>query len=232
MSTTIAAAERSTAPASRGVAPAPLDPVVVKRRRPNMTRLLGFVVLMVVAGLAAVWVVNSVTAQNQVVMVTRPIAAGETITADDVIEQTLGTIPAGVSTISADQLSTLVGQQALVDLPKGSLLAAGSVGEEPQPVAGRTLIGLRLEQGRTIPDAQPGDRVRLVVTNPPTSGADGTREETKPGDKVTYPGIVVKTSAALDGAAVIMTVDVATQTSTEVAIFAADNRISVVQEAR
>lgn len=206
------------------------SPAAVRRRRPQLTRLLGFVALMIVAGLLAVYAASQFTEQNRIVVATRDIAAGQTITAADLTEQTLGTVPPGVSMVPADEIPALVGKQALIDIARGSVLPATAIGDEPQPVAGRSLVGLRLEPGRTVPDIVAGDNVKLVVTPAPqtTQGASAAPDS----EQVSYSGVVVSLIPALDGAASVLTVDVDAKKSTDIAVYAAQDRLAVVQESR
>lgn len=188
--------------------------------------ILAGVALAVAAGLAALYVVNQIQTQNQVVQVRANVPRGAEITLADLGEVTVGAVP-GVSTVPAAQLQSLVGQRASVDLVDGMLLPAGAVSDTMVPPTGRTLVGLRLEQGRIVAGPlRPASRLRLVVTNPAGaepgfSDAASLRE---------FRATLVATEPALDGAATLVNVEVAAAEAAQVARLAADNRIAVVQD--
>ena len=136
------------------------------------TTILLIVALLAVAGLAAAFTVDQLKTQNRVVQVRADISRGATIKPTDLGEITVGSVQ-GVSTTPANQIASLIGQQASVDLMRGSLLPQGAVGDAAVPTADQTLVGLRLEQGRmVVGDVRPGSRIRLVVTAP--QGGDPT----------------------------------------------------------
>lgn len=216
-----------TAPSSRAATngEASVHRQAPKARR-RTTTILAVVALLAVFGLAAAFVVDQIQTQNRVVQVRADISRGAVITATDLGEITVGSVQ-GVSTTPADQIAALVGQQASVDLVKGSLLPQGAVGEVPLPAAGQTLVGLRLEQGRmVVGDVRPGSRVRLVVTAP--QGGDPTFSD-KNSTKV-FTATLTSSQPALDGAATLVNVEVASTDAIKVAQLAAVSRIAVVQD--
>ena len=212
----------TTRATSRGAAASRRTP---KARRRTTTILL-IVALLAVAGLAAVFTVDQIQTQNRVVQVRADISRGAVIKPTDLGEITVGSVQ-GVSTTPADQLESLIGQQANVDLVKGSLLPQNAVGEVAIPSADHTLVGLRLEQGRTVVgDVRPGSRVRLVVTAP--QGGDPTFADAS-SNKV-FTATITSSEPALDGAATLVNVEVARADAVTVAQLAAVSRIAVVQD--
>lgn len=209
-----------------------LQPVTPKtRRRPAF--LLGAVALLIVAALASWFVVQSLQTQNQVVVLRQPIARGEVVTDAHLAEVTVGSVQ-GISTVPGDRIGELVGQHALADLPAGALLPEGAIGATKVPAEGKSVVGLRLEQGRLmVGHLRPGTRVRLVVTagansapqpsSPPSSGQDSGAG--------TYEGVLISAEPALDGAATLVNVELDAPIAPDVAKMAAENRISVIQDA-
>ena len=202
----------------------------VRRQSPQARRrtttVLLILALLIVAGLAAAFTVNQVQTQNRVVQVRADLPRGAVIKPTDLAEITVGSVQ-GVSTTPADQIASLVGRQASVDLVKGSLLPQGAVGDVAIPAPDQTLVGLRLEQGRIVAgDVRPGSRVRLVVTAP--QGGDPTFTDAN-SNKV-FAATLTSSEPALDGTATLVNVEVAQADAVKVAQLAAVSRIAVVQD--
>lgn len=145
------------------------------RRSPRLV-IIG--VLCAVLGALGVTAAFSQANDTQtVVAVARSVPRGVVIGPGDLTTVTIGSVP-GVSTIAADQLDALVGQTALVDLPQGSLVGAGSIGS-PVQQQGTAHLGLKLAAGRlpsvTMP---PGTKVTLVAVSSAAEGAAGTTTST------------------------------------------------------
>ncbi len=218
----------TTSAPTNGHGPGPIGSVqrVEPRLRRRRTHLLGAVALLIVAGLAAVFLVQQIQTQNRVVQVRADIPRGAVIKASDLAEITVGSVQ-GVSTVPAEQLPGLVGQRATIDLARGSLLPEGGIGAVAIPVAGQTLVGLRLEQGRmVIGDVRTGSRLRLIVTAP--QGGDPAFKDGNSGRQ--FAAVLVEISPALDGAATLVNVQVAQKDANPIAQLAATGRIAIVQE--
>lgn len=195
----------------------------LRRRR---THTLAAVALLIVAGLAAVFIVQQLQTQNRVVQVRADIPRGAVIKPTDLAEVTVGSIQ-GVSTVPADQLTTLLGQRATIDLSKGSLLPAGGVGAVAIPAPKTTLVGIRLDQGRmVIGDVAIGSKLRLIVTAP--QGGDPAFRDKNSGRQ--FPALLIASSPALDGAATLVNVQVAQSQASLIAQLAATGRIAIVQD--
>lgn len=140
----------------RGLAaPAPLP------ARRNLRWILAGVIAICLGGLGAAVLYMSIADAHSVVRVNRTIYRGEAVQAADLGAVSLGSA-VGIDTVPAERAGDLVGKTALVDLPQGSLLVPGSVGEpELRPQEAR--VGLRLAAGRLPVSAlPPGTPVLLV----------------------------------------------------------------------
>lgn len=137
---------------------APLRP----RRQPKW--IVGGALSMLLGALGAAWLWHQATGTHQVVYVAQPLEVGQEITAGDLTTVSVGRIP-HVQTVSGDELNALIGQEATVALPEGTLLPAGVIGDVPLD-EGESQLGLRLASGR-IPTTglHPGSPV-LAVTLP------------------------------------------------------------------
>ena len=199
-----------------------VDPKLRRRR----THILGAIALLIVAGLAAVFIVQQLQTQNRIIQVRADVPRGAVIKPTDLAEITVGSVQ-GVSTVSADQLPGLIGQRARFDLAKGSLLPQNAIGPVSVPAQGRSLVGIRLDPGRmVIGDVAAGSRVRLVVTAP--LNGDPAFKDANSGRQ--FPAILVESAPALDGAATLVNVQVTQKDASLVAQLAATNRIAIVQD--
>lgn len=129
------------------------------RRSPRL--VAAGVLLACLGGLGSAMAFQQASHANQVLVASHTLMRGTTLHAGDLAVVTVGQLP-GVHTIPAGQLDSLLGKQALVDLPGGSLVGSESVGVTTLP-AGSAELGLKLNAGR-LPNAQlpVGTPVQLV----------------------------------------------------------------------
>lgn len=144
--------------------------------------------------------------RTEVVTVVRDVQVGQVLTDDDLGKASISLDPA-VKAVHANDLNSVVGKRAAVELKPGSLLAPAQVTKDSLVKAGEQLvpIGLKPEQ---VPATAlvPGQKVELVHV--PAQGATdtGKTSDTPP---QTIAGRVVKASSAAPGTGVVV-VDVAT----------------------
>jgi len=103
------------------------------------------------------------------VVLVRPVAEGQPITAGDLGEARV-TVPADVGYIPFSQSATLPGRRAVAAMPSGSLLTAQDLTDAPAIPADGAVVGVALKDG-TFPAAglSPGDQVLVVQTGVPGS---------------------------------------------------------------
>jgi hypothetical protein len=142
--------------------------------------------------------------RTQVVTVVRDVQVGQVLTEQDLGRASISLDPA-VKTVKADDLGSVVGKRAAVELKPGSLLTASQVTKDSLVKAGEQLvpIGLKPEQ---VPATElvPGQKVQLVhvPAQGETAKAFGTAPES-------IAGRVVKASKAAPGTGIVV-VDIAT----------------------
>ncbi|MFF7911646.1 SAF domain-containing protein [Streptomyces sp. NPDC007914] len=163
---------------------------------------------LIAAGGAGVAVLLLQVAQRtEVVTVVRDVQVGQVLTEQDLGQASVALDPA-VKTVKADELESVVGKRAAVELKPGSLLTPSQVTTDSLVKAGEQLvpIGLKPEQ---VPATAlvPGQKVRLVHV--PAQGAAASESESDEATPKTLAGRVVKASAAAPGSGVVV-VDVAT----------------------
>ncbi|WP_233227476.1 SAF domain-containing protein [Streptomyces sp. I4(2020)] len=204
--------ERAATPASGGISqPAqvagPVAPprVSARRRRPGVIALS--LALIAAGGAGVAVLLLQVGDRTEVVTVVRDVEVGQVLTEQDLGKASVALDPA-VRAVRADEVESVVGKRAAVELKPGSLLSPSQVTKDSLVKAGEQLvpIGLKPEQ---VPATAlvPGQKVQLVHV--PAQGAgDPGREPGKDGPQ-SIAGRVVKASKAAPGTGVVV-VDVAT----------------------
>ena len=217
------------APAQASAPRLPEPPHVAGRRNPRWIAL--GVIALCLGGLLSFVIYTQVAAQTAVVAMAATVHRGEVIQATDLTTTTLsGTTK--VSTVPADQLSSLVGKRAAYDLVEGSLVPAAAVTDVPLPATGRAVVGVKLEQGRApagllVPSAP----VRLVGLPPADQSQSGASAAQAKPAAPTYLGRVVDTSDGADGTSILVNVDVSATDAPAIALLAAQDRIALLRDA-
>ncbi|MFE0678687.1 SAF domain-containing protein [Streptomyces sp. NPDC058867] len=178
--------------------------VAVRRRRPGVIALS---LALITAGDAGVAVLLlQVGDRTDVVTVVRDVQVGQVLSEDDLGEASVALDPA-VKAVRADDVESVVGKRAAVELKPGSLLAPSQVTKDSLVKAGEQLVPIGLEP-KQIPATAlvPGQKVQLVhVPAPGTTDTDATSDAAPQ----TIDGRVVKASGAAPGTGIVV-VDVAT----------------------
>jgi hypothetical protein len=144
----------------------------VLRRRISKARLLLAVGLVLVCALAGVVVAQRVDVRVPVLAAARAISAGQTVTAADVMTVKVA-VEAGVATVPASQISTVVGQVAAVPLVVGTLLSAAQFAGPAWPGSGEAVIAVPVKPGRLPSGLPAGARVTVLVVPTGTPGGAG-----------------------------------------------------------
>ncbi len=147
-------------------------PLPTLRRRQPRWLLVG-ILAVTLGALGSVLLWTGVANTSTVLRVNQTLYRGHVITAQDLSPVNVGRL-SGVDTVPADELPTLIGQQARTDMPGGSLLTREVIGGA-ELAPGTSVIGLRLEEGRVpLLRIEPGTSVLLVeVASAQSAGAAG-----------------------------------------------------------
>lgn len=129
------------------------------RRRPWLL-ILGLLAMVVCAGAFSLVYLSS-DARVQALAVTRPVAAGQTITAADLRVVRIVS-DAGVEVVLAREASQVIGRTAAVPLTEGSLLADSQIGPAVWPPAGQAVVAVPVKAGRLAAGAAPGSQVLVI----------------------------------------------------------------------
>lgn len=193
---------------------------VKHRRRPWLWVLSAL--LIALGALLAGAVVNMVKDTVPVVVVNRDVTRGTQLTADDLT--TVGVHPdPAMRTIPAAELSGLVGQTALVDLPQGALLVPGSTGGEITPVDGQSLVGVALTPAQMPAGGlKQGQQVQLIST--PRQGDDIVADAAV----IDVEAVVVTTEPIADTNMTVVNVTVPADQAPLVATMSATGRLALI----
>jgi len=152
---------------SRGAGQGSGGPVL--RRRISKARLLLAVGLVLACALAGVIVAQRVDVRVPVLAAARAISAGQTVTAADVTTVKVA-VEAGVATVPASQLSTVVGRVAAVPLVAGTLLSPAQFAGPVWPGSGEAVIAVPVKPGRLPSGLPAGAHVTVLVVPTGTPG--------------------------------------------------------------
>ncbi|BAW94111.1 SAF domain protein [Actinomyces sp. Chiba101] len=164
------AAERRRDRASRGMASTRQQREARTDRLPKPPRerrplLAAFAVLLIVGGaLLAGMLAMRADERVDVVVAARTIAAGQSITAEDLTTTPVSATVSGL--VPADSASTIIGSRARTEISAGQLVDTSQIATGTIPGEGQHVAGVLLEQGR-YPAAglSAGDTVNIVDTD-------------------------------------------------------------------
>lgn len=151
-------------------------PVPTRQRRP-MLAVLAVVLILGGAAIAATLVLTSGQKQ-QYLLINRDIAIGQTLTAEDFLQQPLAATNSAVfAPVPVSDFATRVrGTKALVPLRKGALLTEGMFGPAVTPPKGLTDVSVSVPEGGYPVGLAAGDVVKVIYTprNTTDSGGGGS----------------------------------------------------------
>jgi hypothetical protein len=128
--------------------------------------------LMVISGLSALAIAQSLSNRVEVLVATRDIARGEEITESDLGVASVAAT-SGVRAIDPAEKDELVGQIATGPIGPGSVVHPAQFVDGATEDANKVLIGLELEPGDFPRFAlNPGDEVVVIEVSPSTASAD------------------------------------------------------------
>jgi len=201
-------------------------PKPIKPRRRHGLVALG-VALVVVGALTAGWLVQVTTSSGEVLVVTREVARGAQIKAED-----LAKVPVPGSsvlrTVPARDMGKVLGKVATTDLRPGSLLAPDSFADKLVPGEGKSLVGVSLDATHRPGVAlHAGDTVRFVQA-PVASG-----DVPAPGTEVSIRAVVVSTTTSdtAMGSVLVVNVEVDAADAARLAALGASGRATLLIDA-
>ena len=132
------------------------------RRRPVL--IAASVAAICLGALASMWAYQSTSDAHSVLAVRQTIERGDVITAEDLMTVNISVDPA-LKPLSADQVNSVVGKHAALDMSAGGVVTQDQITEQALPAKGSSVVGIALTPGM-LPANQMrvGDQVRVVVT--------------------------------------------------------------------
>ena len=144
--------------------------LVPPKRRSNTIWMVAGIALILISGLSAATLVQSLSSTVEVVVAARPIAEGEPVTADDFDVANLSTSSANVQAIEPERIEELVGLTAAGPIGEGSIVHPDSFIADSMINEATVLVGAALGPDN-YPRAvlEPGDVVRLIELSSSTA---------------------------------------------------------------
>ena len=180
----------------------------LRRRRPAQIGL--GVLLVIICGLVGAFSLAAVDHRTPVLVVTRTIQPGETITAADLgVAHVAGS---GLATISGAASASVIGKVASGRIPAGSPIVPGELNSASPVDQNSVELPMALKAGAFPPDLAVGDQVLLVPTvgagsAPPTpSAAGGANAASTPVSGRVRAVVVQKAFGSTSGTTVTVTV--------------------------
>jgi hypothetical protein len=166
--------------------------------------------------------------KEQVLVVSRPLAAGQVVQSSDLDSVRVST-GSGLEVIPASDEASVLGRPASLPLVAGALLTRAEVGATAPVAAGSDLVAVGLKAGQYPPDLGPGDRVLVVpVTSSLGTGNGGTGSATS-GTPVSATVVAVDVASAESDAPTVFSLQVAEKQADKVAALASGNEASLIQ---
>ncbi len=150
-------------------------PVPPKRQR-NTVWMVGGLVLMLVAAVAALSIGRSLADRQSILISGRNIAAGEPIVEAD-LTVTAAALPAEVESVDPNQIADLVGMVAKESIVKGSVLRLDNFAPADESSSDLGILGAELGPGNYPRiGLQPGDQVLMIEVARAVAGTDFVSE--------------------------------------------------------
>jgi Flp pilus assembly protein CpaB len=127
--------------------------------------------LMLACALAAGVSFSNVANRTPVLVVARPVTAGQVIQSTDLREALVGSDAQG-ATIAASRRSSIIGRSAGVELVEGAILDPALLADGPAAGTGQAVVGATRKEGQFPVELSVGDRV-LAVRLPSASATAG-----------------------------------------------------------
>jgi hypothetical protein len=133
----------------------------VLRPRRNPLYIMAGAFLVVLLALTFMWLQLRADQAEAVLLVARPVAAGQVITSTDVTVVSVVPDPA-LRYVPESHAATVVGRTAAVPLVAGALLSPDHVGPAAWPGNGEAVVALPFKLGRIPTGVTAGARVRVL----------------------------------------------------------------------
>jgi Flp pilus assembly protein CpaB len=141
------------------------------RRRSRVSEIVVGIIVVATCALGVVLWHSSTSRTEPVLVLDRPVRAGDALTADAVRVEDVH-VGAGVGRVAATDLRTIVGRVASTDLAAGTLVSPGLFAGRPPIPVGATVVSAALVPGQFASfGLHPGQTVDAIHTASPSTGA-------------------------------------------------------------
>ncbi|MDQ6840222.1 MAG: SAF domain-containing protein [Actinomycetota bacterium] len=197
-------------------------PAPTLRRSRNMPGAILGILLVVVCSLVVATLASASGKRTQVLVISKPIAAGAPIHAGDIRSAGVAA-DSSVRGIRASQAGTVIGRLAADNLAPGSLLVSSELAAGPRVAKGSTIVGLALKPGFLPASLAPQDAVAVLDT--PTGSASSTGAT---GAVLASSAVVFSVGSSPDNQTTLVSVQVPAASAPAVAGANAQGNISLV----
>lgn len=217
------AAVNGTAVAN-GLPKAPAIAPPGRRRRPRWA--LAGVAVLAVGGLLGAALYSASGDRLSVIGIAAPVAYGETVQADDLVEVGVAEDPL-LSPVLWTDVDLVVGMTAATDLTAGSLLTMAALTTGASPGAGQELVPIALNVSQLPAGGlRPRDELLLVATDPAAGAPAAPQAGVVVGEQL--PGTVLRVGPVGSTGVVVVDVLVDSGDGPALAVLAAAGRVAVV----
>jgi SAF domain-containing protein len=166
--------------------------------------------------------------KSSVLALGQPVSKGQVVERGDLVSKSV----AGVGeAIPVEDIDTVVGQTAAVDLVAGQILTPAMVAADPVPGEGQSVVGLALDPTR-VPSAglEPGDQVDVIAV-PAGEDAQGNADAEAPEVLAEAAEVYAVGGEGAAGGQLLLTVVVDAEEAAKIAAYSTQNRVAVVETA-
>lgn len=214
---------RTAAAADRVDIPTPGVAAARNRRRPIL--VLAAILLLLVSALAGAYAFAQLSTTVAVVGIARSVPAGQVVVRDDLTVVQLSP-SAGLATVPATALDSVVGQRAATDLVAGTTLTPDGVVGSLVPAKGHAVVGVLTTPGTApVGGLVPGAQVILVPLAATTAGSPPAASAPP---SLGIPGRVVGAVPQSDGTGTRVDVEVAADQAEQLQQLAAEKRLAII----
>lgn len=198
------------------------------RTRPKRVGLLAFAGLIVAGSALAGAIVFANAGQTVEVLAVRDgIAKGHTITRGNLIAKDISGID---NAILIEDVESVVGMTAVVDILPGQILVDAMASKTPTPANGKATVGLNLSADRApAAGLLPGDIVDVIAVASEANSANESNALDAPPTLAAGAQVYDVKGSATEGGGVLVTLVVGKGDAARIAAYSAAGRVAIVE---
>lgn len=194
------------------------------RRRPVL--IAASVAAVCLGAMLGMMAYTSASSAKEVIALRTTVHRGDVIQRNDLMTVRLSA-DSGVTPVSGNDISQVVGKRAAYDMAAGGLLTSSAVTSTLVPATGKSVVGIGVTAGQLPAIAlQPGDNIR-VITTPGAQG--GSAPAATPASTT---ATVVDVQAGASNGQQVVDVAVPDSQAAELAVQASTGKVAIVLDSR